>query len=355
MHIDRQRASASQIRPLKLYNTFLEMGYEVDLVEGYGKERKQQISKIKRNIKAGKKYEFMYSESSTMPTLLTEKHHLPTYPCLDFSFFAFCKKHGIPIGLFYRDIHWCYINKDKDFKQRVAKYFYRYDLQQYKKLLDTMFLPSIEMMEHIPFSFDKQVLPLPAGCNIHHNPAHKFNGTLNILYIGGIGGNYDLRLFVKAVTATPMTSLTICCRQDDWESVKSQYEEVMNDQIHITHKQGEELAELYSQADIFTMFFTNDYIKFAVPFKLFDTMGYNMPIIAPTDTWTGNLIHTHNAGISCENSFENICEALTRLINNPELLIQFRHNMEQLAPLNTWEYRSAQIASALSHPSNSNK
>ena len=45
MKIDRNRASASQIRPMKMIEAFKECGYEVAVVEGYGKERKRtQIS-----------------------------------------------------------------------------------------------------------------------------------------------------------------------------------------------------------------------------------------------------------------------------------------------------------------------
>lgn len=72
-----------------------------------GREKKS-INKIKSLIEAGEKFDFCYSESSTMPTLLTEKNHLPSHPFLDFSFFKYLKKNNIKIGLFYRDIHWMF-------------------------------------------------------------------------------------------------------------------------------------------------------------------------------------------------------------------------------------------------------
>ena len=96
LKIDRNDPSASQIRPQKLMAAFTELGWEMDVVEGRGRDRKRQIAAIKRKIRQGVHYDFCYSESSTMPTLLTEPHHLPTYPCLDFGFLAFCKRHGIP-------------------------------------------------------------------------------------------------------------------------------------------------------------------------------------------------------------------------------------------------------------------
>ena len=49
-----------------------------------------------------------------MPTLLTEPHHFPTHPLLDFGFFRYVKKQGIPIGLFYSDIFWKFEDYGKD-------------------------------------------------------------------------------------------------------------------------------------------------------------------------------------------------------------------------------------------------
>ena len=141
-YIDENRKSASNIRPLKMIEAFKQNGYIVDIVMGYAKERKNQIKKIKENIKNGIKYDFMYSESSTMPTLLTEKNHLPTHPFLDFSFMNFCKKNGIKIGLFYRDMHWkfdLYKINVSVVKRNVAILFYKYDLLRYRKLLDVLY------------------------------------------------------------------------------------------------------------------------------------------------------------------------------------------------------------------------
>ena len=83
-YIDVHGRSGSQVRPLKIKKTLEGLGYEVDVVMGYGKERKKEIKRIKEKIRQGITYDFLYSESSTMPTLLTEKSHLPFYPNLDF-------------------------------------------------------------------------------------------------------------------------------------------------------------------------------------------------------------------------------------------------------------------------------
>ncbi len=103
--LDSNARSASGIRPLRMLQAFKDLGCEVDLVTGHAAERKVAIKKIKQNIKNGVTYSFLYAESSTMPTTLTEPHHLPVNPLLDWRFFQFCKTRKIPIGLFYRDIY----------------------------------------------------------------------------------------------------------------------------------------------------------------------------------------------------------------------------------------------------------
>ena len=46
LKIDRNDPSASQIRPQKLMKAFAELGWEMDVVEGNGRDRKNQIAKI---------------------------------------------------------------------------------------------------------------------------------------------------------------------------------------------------------------------------------------------------------------------------------------------------------------------
>ena len=151
-HIEENAKSASGIRPWKMLQAFRNIGYEVDTVMGYANERHAAIKKIKENIKNGVKYEFLYSESSTMPTTMTEKHHLPIYPDLDFGFFRFCKKYEIPIGLFYRDFYWkfdMYKDKVTAWKRIPATIAYKYDLKQYKKYLDKFYLPTKQGYQYL--------------------------------------------------------------------------------------------------------------------------------------------------------------------------------------------------------------
>ena len=66
--LDPDAKSASGIRPQRMLQAFKDLGYKVDIVSGYAVERNEAIKKIKKNISNGVQYDFVYAESSTMPT-----------------------------------------------------------------------------------------------------------------------------------------------------------------------------------------------------------------------------------------------------------------------------------------------
>ena len=341
LKIDRNDPSASQIRPQKLMKAFVELGWELDVVEGSGRERKLQIAKIKRKIKQGVHYDFVYSESSTMPTLLTEPHHLPIYPCLDFGFLSFCKRHDIPLGLFYRDIHWQYANKGEGLKQRVARYFYFYDLWQYGRLLDVLFLPTLPMLEHVPHKFSCRVVELPSGLNLLGKQVAENSGNkeMELLYVGGVGGNYNLK---------PLIS----CRTYDWETVKEDYAPYLGSNVSVVHLDGNELDAAYSKADLFVMPMSTEYVRFAAPYKLFEAIGHGLPIVAAKDTWSGDFVERNGIGCACMNDAESLKQTIESLRDNPQRLSQMRETLPAVAEQNTWTARCKQIAAALMNKKN---
>lgn len=348
MKIDRNRFSASQIRPLKMISAFKEMGYEVDIVEGYGKERKLQIRKIKENILKGIVYDFLYSESSTMPTLLTESRHLPTYPFLDFSFFSFCKKHEIKIGLFYRDIFWRFATFDYGWKTKISKYFYKYDLIKYNQLVDVLFLPSLKMLSYIPFSFHGKVCELPAGVDIFPIVEQtSFSQTIEVLYIGGIGGAYDLKLFMRVIASLTGIHLTVCCRREDWTEVECDYKTYLNSNISIVHLSGNDLMLLYQKADLCSTFFKlSEYLTFAIPYKFFEAIGYGCPVIAVRGSGWSDFIEQNHTGVVCDYGEE----ALRNVLSDPELkmkLINWRKNTEKVRLKNSWFERCKTVRDQL--------
>ena len=353
-NINKNAISGSSKRPLKMIEAFKEIGYTVDIVMGYGKERKKQISQIKKNIKNGMKYDFMYSESSTMPTLLTEKNHLPVHPFLDFNFIKYCKKNGIKIGLFYRDIYWkfSFYKKILPIWQKIITIpLYKYDLYKYKRLLDILYLPSEEMKQMLPRKLKNiRIEELPPGCEKKEILIEKKNNIgLNIFYVGGISEDvYNFEELFEVIKKEEKINLKICCRENDWEKVKENYKYYKNDNIQIVHLSGEELNECYKEADICSLIFKeNEYRKFAMPIKMFEYLSYNKPIIATEGTAAGRFVKENYIGWTIEYKKEKITELLDYLVHNKEEIEKVKEHQKIIIKENLWTERAKKVKNDL--------
>ena len=132
--LEENGRGARMVRPLKMIQAFRDLGYSVTLVDGFSRERKKRISFVKKQIRTGISYDFAYIEGNTEPIFLTDPHHFPTHPFLDFGFFRFLNKHDIPIGLFYCDIYWKFKNYGEGmplWKRKAALFFYALELKKY--------------------------------------------------------------------------------------------------------------------------------------------------------------------------------------------------------------------------------
>lgn len=354
--INTKFQSGSQIRPLKMINAFKNIGYEVDIVMGYGKDRKKQIQEIKINIKNGVKYDFLYSESSTMPTLLTEKHHLPLYFNLDFNFFKFCKKKGIKIGLFYRDIYWkfpIYKLRVSKIKRVVAVRFYKYDLIQYKKTLDILYLPTKKVYDYMAFVFKGMIEELPPGFDkkqfLNEVKIYKDNSKLNVFYVGGVGDLHNVTFIIKAAYDLDFINLTICCKKEEWDQEKHKYKRYLNSRINIVHESGTELTKYYKQADILYLFIEpSEYRNMAMPIKLFEYIGSGKPILATNCSAADKFIEANGIGWNIEYSYDAIVEGLKYIYSNKREIKVKEKNIENIKTDHTWESRAKKVASQLS-------
>ena len=143
----------SALRPNRMLQAFRDIGYEVDIVTGYSAQRKAQTRQIKKNIKNGVQYDFVYSESVNEPTALSDRDHLPRHPFMDFAFLRFCRKNDIPVGLFYRDMHWrfpVYRNNVSGVKRMITIPLFRWDLRMYRKCVDVLYVPSKALGDLVP-------------------------------------------------------------------------------------------------------------------------------------------------------------------------------------------------------------
>lgn len=354
-YIDPVAKSGSQVRPPKMIEAFKAIGYNVDVVMGYGKVRKSQINKIKAKIKKGRKYDFIYSESSTMPTLLTEKNHFPEFPFLDFSFLTYCKKSGIKIGLFYRDMHW----KFEDYKSKVSLWkrvisvpFYKYDLKKYEKIVDVLYLPSRQMESLLNSYKMKKIEDLPPGGIYDHAIVKERNdyfvsrkdGSLKIFYVGGTSGLYDLTSIFKAVMAADDVSMIVCTRKEEWDTVKNRYFPYMNERIKIVHESGEALRKYYMWADLCCCYLPIfKYTSFSMPVKLFESLSFVTPVIVTKGIEAGNFVQKWSNGFCVDYDDCSILKLLEEIKANQDILLAKHNNAVRCLMKNTWEERARKV------------
>jgi len=337
---------------------FEDLGYVVDVVWGSAAERKKLIHKIKKNVSNGMKYDFIYSESSTMPTLLTEPNHWPISPYIDFGFFDWAKKSGIPVGLFYRDIHWRFEHYKKHvswFKAFIARIFYYLDLLLYHRLVDCLFLPSLKMLDNIPGSWSKdRVYALPPGGSILGQcTTATITPPIKLIYVGGVlPPLYDLSSVFEGLKGISprQVQLTLCCRETEWEKCKNQYRLPTNSIIQVVHENEDDaIRKRYISSDISLMLYgLCFYREFAMPLKLFEAIGYHLPIIANTGTAAGELVEQEGIGWVIKSNGQSFNSWLKFIIEHPEEIEKKREIVRKRAEFHTWQERAKTVARCLS-------
>lgn len=202
--IDRQARAASGIRPWRMMDAFAALGYEVLDVTGTPAERRRRVRALARRLREGQKIDFLYSECATIPTMLAGARHLPPHPVLDPALFSLVRRHGVPTGLFYRDMYWAFEDYEASVGRPLAtlmRAVYHYDLAWYRRLVDILFLPSAQMGHYVPVFPPDRMEPLPPGGVVVDD--HVPGEGLRLLYVGALGGHYRLQECVRAVAAAP--------------------------------------------------------------------------------------------------------------------------------------------------------
>ncbi|WP_104109339.1 glycosyltransferase family 4 protein [Arthrobacter sp. N199823] len=342
--------SGSALRPMRMLEAFREVGYEVELVSGESKQRRGLIKALKARIAHGERFDFVYSESHTMPTALTDPDHLPRHPLMDVAFLRFCRRNGIKVGLFYRDIYWRFPDYKKGLNPLVhtgTRLLYNFDLLAYKFAVDKLYLPSMGMGKFVPHFPAKKHEALPPGGEIN-DAGHPGDNSVRLFYVGGLGSYYNLHDCVRAVAASKNAFLTICTREDEWRQVQAGYEPLINDRIEIVHKHGSDLVPYYATSDICMLFIEPSiYRSFAAPIKFAEYIGFGKPVIVNEGTNVAEFVKANGNGWAIPFDQEALTTLLDDLAENPEKIAHVTDTALRIRADNTWAARARQVARQL--------
>lgn len=349
--LDMSSRFGGQVRPARMMEALSEWG-EVWVVAGTAAQRRRQMRIVEKAVRRGVHFDFCYSESSTMPTALTESHHLPTHPLEDFAFLFRLRRAGIPVGLFYRDIHWRFPMYGKELspaRRRAAIAMYRYDLAAYGHCLDVLFLPSLQMADHVNLPGTVTLAELPPGHDIAGEPAEAPAHPLSLFYVGGFGDNYRMDRLLEAVHRTPQVHLTVCTRAEEWQAARPRVQQWLGDNLEVVHAQGSrQLAPYFARCNVATLAVEpQPYWTFAAPLKLYEYIGNGKPILASQGTLAGSRVADEGLGWTVPYTVEALADTLSGLSDHPERVSAARDAVMKLRHSHSWAGRVTQLASVL--------
>lgn len=343
------RQTGSGVRPVKMRRAFEDAGFDVVEVAGHGQERARALRRLRRDLRHGLRLDFAYAENSTMPTLLTQPHHLPTHPAVDLMLLRLLRRHRVPTGLFYRDVYWRFPAYTADVGRLLAtgtKTLYHAELLAYRAL-DRVYLPSTKMASFVPWITPEQVDQLPPGAAVHDSRRDQ-GGELTLLYVGNVSDYYRMHELFRAVDAADGVRLLFCTPRESWEAVQQDYPLGDSGRIEIHHARGEALLPLFARAHL-TLLTVEPapYRDFAAPVKLFEYIGHGKPVLATEGTHAGELVQSIGAGRQVAYSAPAIAGLLTELRDDREALVEMTDRVEQVRHGHTWQARAEQVAADL--------
>jgi glycosyltransferase involved in cell wall biosynthesis len=345
----------SDLRPAKMLESFRQLGYEVDVVAGDARARGRAARDVKQKILSGALYDFVYAEPPTTPILLSESHHVPTHPLVDYRLFTFCHSRGIPVVLFYRDVQW----RLPDYPRRIgwAKYlvllpFFHLDLLVFRRVVDALLVPDRGMLGHIaPWASKKPSWVSSPGFDPLEVPPRRqpveAGAAMRLFYVGGVNPPvYDLAPLLDGLAWARShglaIELTICCREAEWQNRPAAYDTHLGAHVTVVHNRNrEELLDLYARHDIAVMPYGTLNSDWAMPIKFPEAIGMDLPILAGAGTAVARIVEEQKIGWSLGSSKEDFL-ALFRTIDRAELE-RVRANVKAVRPGYAWVERARAV------------
>ena len=185
------------------------------------------------------------------------------------------------------------------------------------------------MAPFIPMAylFNRAELP-PGHDELETLPPRDMSCGLRGIFVGGIlPPVYDIS---ELFSGKLPLELTICCREDEWTSIKSFYKKPPAS-LSIIHKSGSELKKEYLKHHIFVMI-RNDhlYLRMNQPIKLYEAIGFELPILISPGSLASEIVEELNIGW--------VTSDIEYHVSRSEYLEKY-HNIRKIKSSLTWDNR----------------
>ena len=172
----------------------------------------------------------------------------------------------------------------------------------------------------------------------------KTNSVLNVFYVGGIAGIYDISTFLEGMRNNGKVYLTVCTPEEHWVNNKERVSNLLNNRVNVIHEKSDGLAEYYLKADTALFCKKEDpYTDLASPIKAKETLGYGTPIIVSDNLHIAKEVVEGDYGWVVKAESQDISELLDYLCKNPDEISKKTKNAIKAAENNTWKKRAEQV------------
>jgi glycosyltransferase involved in cell wall biosynthesis len=346
-----EASSGSGVRPQRMYRAMLEEGHQVKLLCGNQgsvknhKARAAAVEEISRWLDSNRP-DICYVES-------------PVYPILwkfDRDLIRKIHRMGIPMGYFYRDF---YRKFPKQFPHRpgLANAVRDTVLDVLQRMtdktlenVDIVYFPAKESFQLFDY---RDMRPLPPGGENWLD--RSMPEERRCIYVGGVlkqyAGEMLLEAFALLNSGEERYPLTLVCREKEWARIPDKLKGA--DWLELHHASGEELVPLLSRAAAGLLIGKRDetysYFEYGYSIKLFEYLGYGLPVVYVHNTPMDRFVTENGMGIGVECDPESFARGVRALFEEPEKYAQYRANAcRALVSGNTWNHRVRQLVRELS-------
>jgi glycosyltransferase involved in cell wall biosynthesis len=331
--------SASSVRPQRMYDAFVKLGYDVSLLSGLQNRRRERWRRVFQKYREIRK---------NLPDLCyIEPPSGPFFNLCDHLLLLYLRLKKVPVGIFYRDAYWRFAEwwNIKPVKKFFLTLMHRFDLFIIKRTCKVVFFPTQTMADLFKLK-RKSVLP-PAGANFF-TKEHETAGRA--LYVGGVSKRYgtDIMLEAFSILNSKMqkdAKLTVCCRESEMKDLFVKY--INEPWLEVVHLSGDDqLKPLYEQSDIALFPGRRDiYMDFCMPLKLFEYLSRALPIVTTDCKETAKFVLQNGIGVVSQDNPQSFAMAVAALVGDRQQLRLCRVNAQNaLTQRNLWEHRAQKAA-----------
>lgn len=331
--------SGSSVRPRKMYEAFVELGYEVLLLSGAQenlKARRAAVARIYRHLKT-KTPQFCYVELPSGPIFGLEDRRLLKY----------LHRLGVPCAAFYRDAYYRFAPwwNVAWYKKVALRALHAADNVLLRGCCDRIYFPSKSMAAL--FSFPRTGV-LPPACEEQFLKQRE--APRSCIYVGGLSHRYGTDLLLLAFDRLNRTGdfpLTVVCRKAELAEIPHAYRK--KPWLTILHASGQALNELYARADIGLFCGRRDqYMDFAVPVKLFEYLSHGLAVVTTNCLEIAAFVRKNGVGTVVNDDARSIAAGVREMVSRPHAYERYYQNIVRtVVQGNLWTHRARQVADDL--------